>query len=172
MALFAASHKRGMLDAVDADLESLQGLVHDNHAVLNFLGAPDVSLEKKRAFVGAVLGGRVGPLVLEFVDLLLAKGRLAFLNPAMAHFREMALEARGVVRVQATTAVHMGETERTALVDKLQTLTGKTVQMTASVDPKILGGVVVKIGGRILDGSVKTRLHDLRESLLAAPLKS
>jgi F-type H+-transporting ATPase subunit delta len=172
VALFTASKSRGLLEAVDADLESLQHLIHANPKVLGFLGAPDVSDEKKRAFVAAVLGGRVGPLVLEFVDLLLAKRRLAFLLPAMAQFREMALEARGVVRVQATTAVPMGESERTALAQKLQSFTGKTVQMTASVDPKILGGVVVKIGGKILDGSVKTRLHELRESLLAAPLKS
>lgn len=172
VALFNASRKRGELDAVDADLESVRELVASDRRVVNFLGAPDVGVDKKRAFVGAVLGGRVGPLVLEFLDLLLEKGRFNFLLPAAAQFHEMALEARGIIRVQATTAVKMGEAERTALVARLQGLTGKTVQLTGAVDPRIMGGVVVKIGGKILDGSVKTRLSDLRESLMSAPLKS
>ena len=172
VALFNASRKRGELDAVDADMASVRALVSSDHRVVNFLGAPDVAVEKKRAFIATVLAGRVSPLVLELLDLLLEKGRFQFLLPAAAQFHEMALEARGIVRVQATTAVKMGESERTALVARLQKLTGQTVQMTDAVDPRIMGGVVVKIGGKILDGSVKTRLSELRESLMSAPLKS
>jgi F-type H+-transporting ATPase subunit delta len=170
LALFNAAQQRGQLDAVSADLVSLRELFQADARFRNFLLAPDVTDERKQQFVATVLGGKLQPLAREFLDLLLDKGRFAMLDAAASHFEQLAEEARGIVRVRATTAVALSDANRTQLQARMETLTGRKVLLAEFVDPKILGGVVVHVGGKIIDGSVKTALAELRESLLSAPL--
>jgi len=170
LALFRAAQEKGRLDAVEADLAAARGLLVMYPRVAHLLGAPEVPEHRKRAFLNGLLTGRVEPLILELLELLLQKGRFPFFGEVIDQFQALAMEARGIVRVKATTAVGLGQAERAKLVEKLHRLTGKTVQMTEQVDPRILGGVVVQLGGKIIDGSVKTALSELRESLLSAPL--
>jgi F-type H+-transporting ATPase subunit delta len=171
LALFNAARSRGALDAVADDVTSLQELVRTDARLIAFLGAPDIPDDRKSAFVKTVLGARVSPLTLELLELLVRKGRLPVLSQVLATFQDLTLEARGIVRVQTVTAVKLSEAERASLVDKLQKLTRKTVRMTESLDPRILGGVVVKMGGKVIDGSVRTALDTLKKALLAAPLQ-
>ena len=170
LALFNAAVGRGALDAVADDVTSLQELVRADARLVGFLAAPDIADDRKSAFVKSILGSRVGPLTLELLELLVRKGRLPVLPDVLATFQDLTLEARGIVKAQAVTAVKLTDAERAILVDKLQKLTRKTVRMTESLDPRILGGVVVKLGGKVIDGSVRTSLDALKESLLAAPL--
>jgi F-type H+-transporting ATPase subunit delta len=117
-----------------------------------------------------LLAGWVGPVVVEFLELLLKKGRFGLLHAAAERYRELLEEERGIVRAKAVTAVRLTDLERVKLVEKLQIVTGKTVLMSETVDPAVLGGVLVQVGGKIIDGSVRSALRDLREALLAAPL--
>jgi len=172
LALFHAAQAKAQLDAVEADLASVRQLLEKDRRVAGLLGAPEITEDKKRAFLQSVLGGRVQPLTLEFLDLLLEKGRFAIFSAAVDGFQELAMEARHIIRVRATTAVRMDDPARAKLVQQLQKLTGKTVQMTEAVDPRILGGVVVQVGGKIIDGSVRSALSELRDTLLAAPLQA
>jgi F-type H+-transporting ATPase subunit delta len=170
LALFRAALQRGALDPVAADLESVRELLRADPRFADLLAAPDVPVADKQALLGRVLNGRVGPVVQELLSLLLAKGRFGLLPAATVRYRELLEEERGIVRAKAVTAVRLTDPEKTKLVERLQKVTGKKVLMTESVDPAILGGVLVTVGDRIIDGSVRSALRDLRESLLAAPL--
>ncbi len=170
LALFRAARERQALDAVAAEIEALRAVLAAQPGVARVLAAPDVSADEKRALVGRALAGRVGPVTLEFVDLLLAKGRFALLDAAAERYRELLEQERGIVRAHAVTAVKLTDAERSKLVDKLQKVTGRQVLMSEAVDPAVLGGVLVTVGDRIIDGSVRSALRELRESLLAAPL--
>ena len=170
LALFNAAKKRGDLDTVAADLKSLRELYARDARFRNFLLAPDVTDDRKQQFVGTVFGGKLQPLSREFLDLLLEKGRFPLLDAAASHFEQLLEEERGIVRVRATTAVPLSDASRSQLTERLAKLTGRKVMLAENVDPKILGGVIVHVGGKIIDGSVKSALAELRESLLSAPL--
>ncbi|MBI5838240.1 MAG: ATP synthase F1 subunit delta [Candidatus Eisenbacteria bacterium] len=170
LALFRAARSHDALDAVAADLDAIRELLRTDPRFARVLAVPDIPAGEKRAFVGRVLSGRVGPLVVEFADLLLAKGRFGVLDAAADRYRALLEQERGIVRAQAVTAVKLTDAERVKLVEKLQIVTGRKVLMSESVDPAVLGGVLVTVGDRIIDGSVRSAWRDLRESLLAAPL--
>jgi F-type H+-transporting ATPase subunit delta len=170
LALFRAAVGRGALDSVAADLDSIRELLRTDRRLAGVLSAPDVPVIRKRELVGVVLKGKVGPLVLELLDLLLVKGRLGLLTATGERYRELLEEERGIVRAKAVTAVRLTDPERASLVEKLQKVTGRKVIMSEAVDSAVLGGVLVTVGDRIIDGSVKSALRELREKLLAAPL--
>ena len=169
-ALFGAAGERGEVDRVAEDVTSLRALLAADPRLLRFLGSPDVTQERKEAFLADVLGERVTRLTREFLELLLTKGRIAILPAALARFEELLEAARGLVRVQAVTAVPLGPEARGRLVERLQHVTGRTVLLSESVDPGVLGGVVVQVGGKIIDGSVRSALQGLKARLLGAPL--
>ena len=100
--------------------------------------------------------------------LLVQKGRSLDAKAVSAAFGRMADEHEGIAHAQITTAVPLSPDQLNAIAAKLTTSLGKNVQATGVVDPAILGGVIVKVGDRLVDGSIKTRLKRLRRELEGA----
>ncbi len=171
LALFRAASQRNIVDAVEGDLQSLQDLLRKDPRFVEFLGAPHVTEEHKRRFVTGVLKGRVHVLVEQFVDLLLAKGRFGYLAEAIEHYIGLVEAARGIAHAQAVSAIALTDPQRKNLQAGLERLTGKTIRLSESVDPGVLGGVVLTVGNRVMDGSLRTALRQLREKLLGASIQ-
>ena len=107
---------------------------------------------------------------LNLFRLLRRKNRLALGPSIAAFFREMVDEERGVVRAAVTSAVELDDERRQSLIGRLQEQTGKQVVIEERVDPGLLGGIIVRIGDRLVDGSARTRLRQLKARLEQAPL--
>jgi F-type H+-transporting ATPase subunit delta len=105
------------------------------------------------------------PLALNFARLLVVKGRRELAGEIASAFDGLAEERRGIVHARATTAVQIGDSERQAISQRLTTLTGREVVLETEVDESILGGLVVQVGDRLIDGSTRSRLEALRASL-------
>jgi F-type H+-transporting ATPase subunit delta len=99
------------------------------------------------------------------VRLLGSKGRLALIPQIAERFQELFDEERGIAHAQVVTAVAMSDAERDALTKRLSELTGKQVDVKAFVEPEILGGLVARIGDRLIDGSARTKLLALKRQL-------
>jgi F-type H+-transporting ATPase subunit delta len=178
VALFGAAQKAGVAEAVLADLASIdalekhgqenEGLHGQGSTLQRFLEAPDVLTEHKVETLRVILGGRVHPLVLRLCELMLAKKRIAHLPPVYEEYRDLVEESLGIARAHVTTAVLLDAAVTAELTKRLEAVTGKTVRLDLKVDPAILGGVVAVVGGKIVDGSLRHRLAELREQLLGA----
>ncbi len=108
------------------------------------------------------------PLVLNLVRLLVARGR-AHLAPDIAEaYRELADREKGIVHAHVTTAVPLSEEEKKALARRLEEVTGRRVVLHAAVDEDIVGGIVIRIGDRLIDGSTRSRLLALKRQLQEA----
>ena len=107
----------------------------------------------------------IAPVELNLFRLLRRKSRLALGASIASYFRELWDEERGIERAVVRTAVPLGDVERVAIAQRLARDSGKQVALEAEVDPTILGGVVIRIGDRLVDGSTRTRLRALRERL-------
>lgn len=126
-----------------------------------------VSTEAKLRVADSVLG-KLPPLVRNLVGLLITKGRTTLAAAIARQFREMVEESQGIARARATSAVPLSPEEQEAITRRLSLETGKQVILETSVDPELLGGLVVQIGDRLIDGSTRARLTALRENLVGA----
>lgn len=166
-AVFELARQRNELDAWRADLEAMAGVLSDP-AFLGVLENPAVAYADKEALLRQALP-RLQPLAYNFLRLLVRRGRAA-LAPAIAREYQRHLDAQqGIVRAHVTTAIPLGDAEVTEVAQRLAgLLDGKQVQVSAAVDPAIIGGLVARIEDRLLDGSTRTRLERLRQGLGSA----
>lgn len=146
-----------------AALEGLEGLTAQS-AFVNALQADGMTDERFAAIVRQVVPD-VAPVELNLFRLLRHKGRLALGGSITSYFRELWDEERGIERAVVRTAVPLEDAARVAIAQRLAAASGKQVELAAEVDPAILGGAVIRIGDRLVDGSTRARLRALRERL-------
>ena len=136
-----------------------------NPAYVDALQSEAVTDEQLQAIVREVAPD-IGQTQLNLIRLLRRKGRLA-LGPSIAsYFRELWDEERGIARAEVRTAVPLDEQRRQQIVRQLARWTGKSVEIEVETDPELLGGVVIRIGDRLIDGSTRGRLRSLRAVLV------
>ena len=149
--------------AWEAAVDGLEALT-DRRVYVDALQADGMTDEKLQEIVRRTVPG-IGEAPLNLARLLRRKGRLA-LGPSIAsYFRELLDERRGIARAEVRTAVEIGDERRRWFADRLAELTGKEIEVDAQVDPDLIGGVVVRIGDRLIDGSTRSRLRGLRTRL-------
>jgi F-type H+-transporting ATPase subunit delta len=126
-----------------------------------------VGQDVKHRLVDAGLGD-LPKTPLNLAHILVNKGRTGIAVQIAEQFARLVEEHQGIARARAVTAVELSDTDREALSQRLRESTGRQVVLETEVDPSILGGVVVQIGDRLIDGSTKAKLEALRESLVGA----
>lgn len=165
-ALFDTAAKAGSVDQVEEDLRALTQTFAITPRLGQVLRAPVIPGERKQQLVQNVFAGRLSPLTLRFLNLVISRRREEILADVYPEFQRLANEARGLMTVEVTSAVPLTDEQRARLGESLAVKTGKRVQLMGRVDPEIMGGLVLRIGDTIVDGSVRTRLQQLRSRLL------
>ena len=162
-ALFDLADERHELDAAADDLRELRAMLHESPEFGRLLRSPVLSREDQAKAI-AVLGERAGlsRLTRDFLGVVAGNRRL-FAVPAMiAAFLERLAERRGEVTAEVTAAQPLTESQQNALGEQLRRAVGRRVTVDLRVDPSLLGGMIVKVGSRMIDGSLKSRLHRLQ----------
>lgn len=166
-ALHASARKRDLLDRVEADLAATTALLAAEPAFRDFLLSPDVLDEHKAEILARTLRPRLAPLSFHFLLLLFKKRRLDHLGAIHDGLVELVNADRGIWRAAVTTAVSMKKEHQEKIRAQLEAVTGKTIKLELEVDPEILGGVVLVMNNKIIDGSVRRSLDRLRDELAA-----
>lgn len=153
--------------AVLADLEAILAMIEEGPGEWASLLSPQVSASDRRAALDTLLA-QANPVTRNFVKVLADSARLGELDDAVAAFRELVNEQQRQLEVQITTAVDLPADLRATIEQRLSTSTGKSVRLHASVDPTIIGGLVIQHGDTLVDTSLRSRLEQLR-LLLSRP---
>jgi F-type H+-transporting ATPase subunit delta len=148
-----------------ADLDDIAIVLSESEAS-PILADSRVSLARREEMVGRILD--VQPLALNFARVLLQKGRSLEARAIGDAFGRMADEHQGIVHAQLTSAFDLTAEQVSTIEQRLSTETGKTVKATTLTDPSILGGLIIRIGDTLIDGSIRTRLKRLRRELEGA----
>jgi len=153
---------RKVLSEVEEFAKALDGTVELREA----MEASHVSREDKQAMLEAVLA-KSGflPTTKSFLSLLVEKGRMNVLPEILSEFRRMVEEFEGIERVEVTVPMPLSVPQKDLLRTVLERRTGKKVVLEESVDPAVLGGMVVRVGSTLYDGSVRTQIQQIRENL-------
>lgn len=166
-ALFDTAQRGQTVQQVEDDLRGMEQVLHAHPQLQKVLRAPTISRSRKRELAAQIFGARVSPLTMRFLTLVINRRRESILPDMYREFRRLANEARNILPVQVTSAVPMTDQELDALVQSLRQRTGKNIELHAGIDPEMLGGIVVRMGDTIIDGSVRAKLRQLRRHLAA-----
>lgn len=167
-ALYEAADAQGVVPDVAADLRALRDVLTADSDVARVLLNPEVETKVKKDALEA-LSGTLTPLALNFARVLLDRGRLEELPEIVQAFERRVSEAEGRIAVEVITAVPLTDDLRERIVERVQQDTGRIPEVTESVDPDIIGGLVLRVGGVMIDNSVRGRLDGLRRTLEQAP---
>ncbi|MBL8128722.1 MAG: F0F1 ATP synthase subunit delta [Chloroflexia bacterium] len=165
-AVFSLGKERGTLDVWQSDLTDLATLTGDSR-VSSYLSNPSITADTKLATLEATLPSTVQPELRNLAKLLVVRDRTNLIPQIREIFEDQVRAERGITVAQVTTSEPLTAEEETLVREKLAAMTGNTIEITATVDPDIIGGIVVRIGDQVIDGSVRNKLERMRTRLVA-----
>ncbi len=164
-ALLALAAKEDARDLYGALIGALADLVGRDEVFKRFLEAPQVSGAKKNEVFGKALGGHAPALFVRFLQKMVTNGRQMLLDAVAIEYNNLRDAEEGRVHARVTVSRAMSDADRDALAESLTKAIGKTVVPHLHVNPAILGGVIVRVGDTVMDGSVRRRLSVLKAGM-------
>lgn len=168
-ALFDLASEAGAVSAVESDLDTLGQALAESAELRSLIRNPEIS----RAQIARVMAGigehlSLSQLTRNFLGVLAQNRRTAELPAMIRAFRTIAAAQRGEVSAEVASAHPLGEEQLQQIEQKLRAREGRTVKLRSRVDPELLGGLVITIGSKRIDGSIRTRLNSLAHAMKSA----
>lgn len=164
-ALFELASEQKCTDTVNDELSSLAEIFRGNPEIAKMLGAPTVNSEDKLRFIENVFKGKISEITYNFLCLLTDKKRVQYLPSIADNFKIRFYEMKNIVEVKVTTSTPLNDILREKLKLKLESVYKKTIVIKETINPEILGGIIINYGNTMLDGSVKTRLDSMQKQI-------
>lgn len=168
-ALFEAAGDTGSVDAVAREIADFADAVEESAELRQFLDNPEIDAKAKKEALKQLTSSAT-PITVNFLQVLVDRGRITEFPEIARAFADRVSAEEGRLDVEAVTAVPLPEDLRARIVEEISRKTGRSVDLTESVDPEIVGGLVLRIGGAVVDGSVRHRIEELRQALRSAPV--
>jgi F-type H+-transporting ATPase subunit delta len=166
-ALVAIGKASNALACIEEDVVHLQAFMTESEAVRRFLASASVETKGKRKALQEILHPHIHPLLIEFIILLLTAGDLHLLDPVAALFFEKAAEEHEHIAGELHIATALSEEHIASIEAEMGRILNKNVSLRPHIMPGILGGILVKVGDFIVDGTLDRQLEDSRQQLLA-----
>ncbi len=168
-AFFDLAEEEGVLDAVESDVRALVDIIDNSDELRSFLANPTFDRDSQNSAMMALLDKADAHLLLKnLIQLVIKNGRLSALYGVLQAFLMRAAEARGEVSAEAITAAPLNDEQQQRLRAEIEASIGKAVNLTLSTDPDLLGGMIVKVGSRMVDSSLRTKLNRLKLAMKEA----
>jgi F-type H+-transporting ATPase subunit delta len=168
-ALFDLAREANAIDAVKADLERFDALVAESPDLNRLVRSPAFSADEQLQALSAVLDrAGIGGLAAKFLKLVTTNRRLFAVRDMVKAFRELVADHKGEATAEVTVAEGLKDEHLDALRSALKAVSGKNVDLAVRIDPAIIGGLVVKLGSRMVDSSLRTKLNAIRHAMKEA----
>jgi F-type H+-transporting ATPase subunit delta len=165
-ALFDLARDQRQLESVDKSLDALGQALLDSKEFSELVASPLVSREEAgKALAGLSPQLGLDPITTNFVGVLAKNGRKGQLGNVIRAFRQLAAEHRGEATAEVVTARPLNDDQLAQLRQQLRSRAGRDVNIDATVDPSLLGGIVVKLGSQQIDASIRTKLNRLAQAM-------
>jgi F-type H+-transporting ATPase subunit delta len=168
-ALFDLAEEEGKIDAIGAELDRFSALINGSDDLKRFIKNPVFTAAEQLAAVTALLKqAKIAGLGANFIKVVASKRRLFAIEGMVSGYRALVADKRGVISAEVTVAEAMSDKNSKTVKDALASLTGKTIAVTEKVDPSIIGGLIVKMGSKMVDASVRTKLNSMKLAMKEA----
>lgn len=162
-ALFELALGDGRVAEVSEALKLVETSLAETPGYREMLASPAIGKDERLASLDAVFGDQVPKIVLALLRMMVSRGHISSLDGMFRAYEELAREQRGETVARVTSAVALTEDEASRLKEKLEKKTGRKVTLSLSVDPSLLGGIRVETDGRVIDGTVRNKLNQIKE---------
>jgi F-type H+-transporting ATPase subunit delta len=165
-ALLQIGKEQGSLDVYAHDLTALAGMVQTSKDFREILANPVFTKDDKKRIAGRIMDmSNIDPMVANFVNVLIDRKRIDRLMSIEKAFSEQMDELNGITRGEVVSAEELSDEELGRVTAALSATSGKQVMVTTRVDPELIGGLMAKVGDMLFDGTIRTQLNQLKESL-------
>jgi F-type H+-transporting ATPase subunit delta len=165
VALFNAAVKQDIAEQVQEDMSAFVQLLKQNRDLTGFLKSPEIPTEAKQQLIVDVFGERTAGLFVKFILLLIEKKRLNHILSIADAYRQLYEQLQGILEARVITAVPLDADLEQQTMERLEQATNKTIRILKTVDPDIIGGMIIIVGDDIIDGSIRHKLEQMRRSL-------
>jgi len=168
-ALFELARDEKSVDAVKADLDTFAALLNESPDLARLVRSPVFTADDQRKALGAVLAkAGITGITANFLNVLTANRRLFAVSDVIRAFGALVARFKGEATADVTVAEPLSDNNLDALKSALKSVTGKDVALNVKVDPSIIGGLVVKLGSRMVDSSLRTKLNSIKHAMKEA----
>ena len=165
-ALFEVAAEENKLESHLKEVEAVLDVLKENEEYINIIGYPRIPIEEKKTMIESAFKGKVSGDMVGFLTVIVEKGRFSKIEEILNYFVDRVHEAEKIGTAEITSAIELSEAQKKAVEDKLLTTTAyKKIIAKYSVDKSLIGGMVIRIGDRIVDSSVKTKLETMARDL-------
>jgi F-type H+-transporting ATPase subunit delta len=168
-AIYEIADEKSMLDKVEEQLTMVVATIAGHADLTNLMYHPLVPAQAKKDTINKLFADELDEFVRNFLLLLIDKRRETALKAITQEYVRLANEARNIAEAEVLTARELSAEQLAALADKLSKVTGKKIVLKTTIAQDLLGGIVVKIGDKLIDGSVARQLKALKTALLTKP---
>jgi F-type H+-transporting ATPase subunit delta len=165
-ALFEVAQDNGIISQVEEELKSVASAIRDNADLQKFLNHPNIGTTVKTDLLKQIFEGKVSEPVWNTLLVLIDKGRQTILSALVSDYVKIANEALGQASATIYSAFTLTEAQQAEIASHFSKVTGKTIRVATVVEPKLLGGIQVRIGDRLYDGSLAGKLDRLSKALV------
>lgn len=159
-ALLSVAKSKDSVDAISDNAAELLNLLKESEDLSTFLANPIANDDAKKGVINKVMGEGTNPQMKNFLLLLVDKGRIYLLEPILQQFQALVREIRQTVLAEVISAIELTDEQKETVRQKVQGMTdAKAVELETSVDPELMGGVIIQIGSQVLDASIRGQLR-------------
>lgn len=161
-ALFSLALEEGKKSEVARSLKTVKALLSEYPEYTELLAAPSLPFDERADLIDKAFSDNIHEYAVTFIKLLCERGHIRELADCIDEYLKLYEASDGIATAYVTSAVELTEAERRSLSEKLEKKLSSRVELVCDIDPDILGGIVVKVDGNIMDGSLKSRLADVK----------
>ena len=170
-ALFELAVEENKVDVFEQEISAILDILNQNPDFVQLLNHPKIAKEEKLQVVENVFGGKVEKEIMGFLNIIVTKERNKELIPILVYFLDEVKAMKGVGVCYVTTPTELKDAQKEAIVKKLlETTSFNQMEMHYGIDEKLIGGMVIRIGDRVVDSSIQTKLSNLEAQLLKIQL--
>ncbi|NLB52715.1 MAG: F0F1 ATP synthase subunit delta [Syntrophomonadaceae bacterium] len=169
-AFFSIAREAEKIDEFQLELQAVVDTIKEVENLQEYFSHLLIPAKEKKEIAAKIFKGKISPMTLNFLMMVLDKRRQAYLESILEEYKDMANEVKNITKADLISAQEVPEVEVKSLQEKLSASTGKTVQLKQTVDPSLLGGIKIRIGDQIMDGTIAKKLEMLKTQLKQAKI--
>lgn len=164
-ALFEVALESNKFDEFIEEFKFIVSVCKEQPEFYEILKTPKINISEKKKMIDEIFQGKISQEIINFTKIILEKRRVKNLFSISKEFERMVYEHKGIVKAKAITTIPLGKREIDKLQKKLSDVTQKSVILENEIDKSLIGGVMIKLGDRVIDGTIKGKLEQLENSL-------
>lgn len=166
LALYEVAEKKGKIEEYRRDLKEIIDMIYGNEELLQLIKHPQISTYKKKKVFIKIFKGKIDEDLLSFLLILIEKGRILYLKEKQKQLEKIYFEKHNMLRAHIKTVIPLEEEDRKNLKEKLEKKYNKEIILKEEIDKSIIGGVYVRVGDDVIDGTIKSKLNEMKRIML------